>query len=134
MNNSLIDSKGTVSNCIYNVVFCTKYCRKLFDTDEAKAEVEDAIRNHCRDNGMFLLDISVMDNVVELNIKVDPTTGIYKAIRGIKRETHKVLIHKIPNVGTRVPTIWTRKELVRTKEGSISNTEVLSFIEKQRKG
>ena len=124
-----------MSKCVYNVVFCTKYCRKLFDTEETRSLVKDIIKDLCENTlGCNLLNINVLDSAVELDLIVEPTRGIYKIIRGIKRGSHRTLIDKIPGINTRVPTIWTRKELVRTKDGDISYADVLNFIEKQRKG
>lgn len=118
-------------DCIYKVVFCTKYGRKLFNTEDMKAEVREVLSECLKKAGDELRFMRVDDNVVIMELKVHPERGIYKALRQLKRESYPILKKRFPELGTRVPTVWTRQELIFTRDSEISAEDIINFINRE---
>lgn len=121
---------GVTYNCRYNVVWCSKYCRKVL-TDGAEARLEEVIRDTCIEIDAEIIEMEIAPNYVRLLVSVDPHLGIHRAVKQLKRKSSRILREEFPWTKSRLPTLWTNSYFVSTF-GDDSSKEISEFIEHQK--
>lgn len=123
-------NNNVVYSCIYHVIWCPKYRRKVL-VDEVDARLRELIPTICVELGVDLIEMNIMPDHVHLFIEVDPQLGIHKAIKQIKGRSSHILRNEIPWLRSRLPTLWTNSYFVSTV-GQLSMERVMQYIEEQK--
>ena len=108
----------------YEVAFRIAYDRPIFTDERLKKCVEEAFEK-------IELEHAVQDD--KLNFKVDsafigPFYGVHKAITKIKRTLVKQLLDADASLKTRLPSIWTRNNYIRTMTPNIKKNEFVEYL------
>ena len=123
------EDKGITYSCLYKVVFCPKYKRKILVNGIGK-RLEELIRNTCRELEVEILNLKILPNLVELLLQTTPRRSIHTVVKAIKRESYRALSQEFDEINTRLPTLWTNAYFVSTV-GTPLAEGIRSFIEKQ---
>lgn len=124
------DNKYIYTNCSYNVIFCTKYRRKLLEGEIAQrlTEIIDEVALKVG----FSVDYSeIKPDYVSLIISCDPELGVLKCLREVKGTSSNILRKEFHTIKSRVPSLWTRYAYIATC-GSGTDIEIDEFIKKQK--
>ena len=119
-----------VYRCHYHVVWCTKYRRKLLDSD-ISARLRQIAFQVAGDLGFGIDEMEIMDDHVHLLLDVPPKIGIAKAVRMLKGRSSRILREEFPSLRSRVPTLWTRSYFCTTVGGA-PLAVVKRYIENQK--
>ena len=104
----------------YEVAFRIAYDRPIFTDERLKKCVEEAFEK-------IELEDAVQDD--KLNFKVDSAfIGVNKAITKIKRTLVKQLLDADASLKTRLPSIWTRNNYIRTMTPNIKKNEFVEYL------
>lgn len=124
-------NRGCVYNVSYQIIWCTKYRRKLL-----LGEVEERLRSllieKATANGWDIPELEIMPDHVHLFVKATPSDSIAHITSQLKGYTSFSLRNEFPHLKQRVPTLWTRSYYVETI-GHISEKTILKYIEDQKK-
>lgn len=126
-----IDERGQ-SSCQYYVAFCTKYNRRVF-TVEYESSFKQIMYDVTKEKGITLFDIIVNADSVQCVINCPPDISIQKCINSIKIMAARKMHEKHPELKTRMPQIWTKKNFISSM-GTVSYNSVCSYIESQKEG
>jgi putative transposase len=130
MNNGYHSSGTTVYRCIYHVIFCPKYRRKVLSPPIQK-RLKEIVATVMSENNSYVIESEVMEDRVHLLLDVDPTVGIDIIVSRVKGRTSNVLRKEFPELRRKLPTLWTRSKLIATV-GSVSLDVVKKYIEGQK--
>ena len=122
-------SNKTIYSCQYHVIWCTKYRRKVLDTQiqgrlkQLIREKQDAYEYHIR-------EVETQPEHVHLLIEIPPIHSIDKIVGKIKAYTAKVLREEYPSLKSRLPSLWTRSKFVSSC-GGVTLEIIKDYIEGQ---
>lgn len=116
--------------CQYHVVFCTKYRKSVLVGDAAEKAMELFVRFQ-GDVGYELVDIEVLPDRVHALIDVPPTKNLSKLIGNVKGKVAHELKREFPALRTRVPSVWTRNNLIASV-GALSLDVIDDFVREQK--
>lgn len=118
-----------VSKCIYHIVWCTKFRRKVLD-NEIQDLIKSLIKEKQEEWKYKVHSIEVCEDHVHLLLQIDPELGVNKVVAKIKGYTSGIIRKTYPKVRSRIPTLWTRGRFIASV-GSVSLDIVKKYIEKQ---
>ena len=119
----------TLYSCQYHVIWCTKYRRKVLDT-QIQGRLKQLIREKQNEYRYHIREVETQSEHVHLLIEIPPTDAIDKIIGKIKNYTSKVLREEYPSLKSRLPSLWTRSKFVSSC-GGVSLQVVKNYIESQ---
>ena len=119
----------TLYRCQYHVIWCTKYRRKVLDT-QIQGRLKQLIREKQNEYRYHIREVETQSEHVHLLIEIPPTDAIDKIIGKIKNYTSKVLREEYPSLKSRLPSLWTRSKFVSSC-GDVSLQVVKDYIESQ---
>ena len=119
----------TIYSCQYHVIWCTKYRRKVLDT-QIQGHLKQLIREKQNEYGYEIREVETQQEHVHLLIEIPPTDSIDKVVGKIKRYTAKVLREEYPSLKSRLPSLWTRSKFVSSC-GSVTLQVIKDYIEGQ---
>ena len=119
----------TLYSCQYHVIWCTKYRRKVLDT-QIQGRLKQLIREKQNEYRYHIREVETQSEHVHLLIEIPPTDAIDKIIGKIKNYTSKVLREEYPSLKSRLPSLWTRSKFVSSC-GDVSLQVVKDYIESQ---
>ena len=119
----------TLYSCQYHVIWCTKYRRKVLDT-QIQGRLKQLIREKQDEYGYYIREVETQAEHVHLLIEIPPTDSVDKMIGKIKGYTSKVLREEYPSLKSRLPSLWTRSKFVSSC-GSVTLQVVKDYIESQ---
>jgi putative transposase len=123
--------KGTVVyRCIYHVIFCPKYRRKLL-VGEVEQRLKEIIKEVEANHPFTIIEMEVMPDHVHLLIDVDPDFGVKSAVARLKGTTSNILRKEFKHLRSKLPTLWTRSKFIASV-GSVSLEVVKKYIEEQK--
>lgn len=120
----------TIYSCQYHVIWCTKYRRKVLDT-QTQGRLKYLIQEKQDDYGYQIREIETMQDHVHLLVEIPPTDSIDKIIGKIKGYTSKILREEYPSLKSRLPSLWTRSKFVSTC-GSVTLRVIKEYIDGQK--
>lgn len=132
MNKNLIYEKNSLYDCKYIVSFCTKYRRKILDTEDAISFLEEVFKEVSNEYNFKILNLKIIENQVTMEIHCNPTFGINAVITKLKDISATKLKERFPPLTKRVPCIWTRDSFIKTI-GSFNEKELEEFLTLQKK-
>lgn len=125
-------SKNTiVYACVYHVVFCPKYRRKVL-VDSVDARLQAIVHAIARDTDSDVLKLEVLPDHVHLLLGVDPQFGIHRLVKLIKGRSSRLLRQEFPWLRRRLPTLWTNSYFVSTAGGA-PLSKITQYIESQKR-
>ena len=119
----------TIYSCQYHVIWCTKYRRKVLDT-QIQGRLKQLIREKETEYGYEIREVETQQEHVHLLIEIPPTDSIDKIVGKIKSYTSKVLREEYPSLKSRLPSLWTRSKFVSSC-GSVTLQVIKNYIEGQ---
>ena len=119
----------TIYSCQYHVIWCTKYRRKVLDT-QIQGRLKQLIRKKETEYGYEIREVETQQEHVHLLIEIPPTDSIDKIVGKIKGHTSKVLREEYPSLKSRLPSLWTRSKFVSSC-GSVTLQVIKDYIESQ---
>lgn len=123
-------SKTTVYNINYHIIWCVKYRRKLL-MDKIDIRLKELILEKSKEIDIIIKKMETDKDHIHLFIQANPTQAIHWIVQQLKGYTSRILRQEIPEVKSRVPSLWTRSYYVETI-GHISEKTILKYIEEQR--
>lgn len=131
MNKYNISSNDVMYSCLYHVVWCSKYRRKVL-VDEVSVRLKDIIENSCMTNHITIKEMQVHPEHIQLVLEVDPQYGIHKVVKELKAVTSRVLREEFPFLKTKLPTLWSNSYLVTSIGVQPSEKEIENYIKMQK--
>ena len=122
-------NNNVVYSCIYHVVWCPKYRRKVL-VGEIAIRLEELIKERCKAISVEIIEMEIMPDHVHLLVEVDPQFGINQAVRSIKGYSSHALRVEYPSLKSRLPTLWTNSYFVSTVGGAPLEV-IKQYIENQ---
>jgi len=119
------------ANCMYVVVFCTKYRRDLL-VDKVEQRLRELLEVMAAEMQVEILEMNIISDSVRLLVRVDPRFGIHRAIKHMKAYSSRNLRQEFQLLRTRVPTLWSNSYYV-TSVGVVSESHVQQYIKTQGK-
>ncbi len=123
-------SKSIIYSCRYDIVFCSKYRRRVLE-GEVKKRLEELITATCAKLQVEILRLEIAAEHVSLSLDVDPQIGVHKVIKAIKRDSSNVLRREFSSLKSRIPTLWTNSYLC-ISVGDASKEAMAQYIKAQK--
>ena len=122
-------SNKTIYSCQYHVIWCTKYRRKVLDT-QIQGRLKQLIREKQDAYDYQICEVETQPEHVHLLIEIPPIHSIDKIVGKIKAYTAKVLREEYPSLKSRLPSLWTRSKFVSSC-GGVTLEIIKDYIEGQ---
>ena len=122
-------SNKTIYSCQYHVIWCTKYRRKVLDT-QIQGRLKQLIREKQNEYDYQIREVETQPEYVHLLIEIPPTHSVDKIVGKIKGYTSKVLREEYPSLKSRLPSLWTRSKFVSSC-GGVTLEIIKDYIEGQ---
>ncbi len=119
----------TLYSCQYHVIWCTKYRRKVLDT-QIQGRLQQLIREKQDAYAYEIREVETQPEHVHLLIEIPPLHSVDKIIGKIKGYTAKVLREEYPSLKSRLPSLWTRSKFVSSC-GCVTLQVIKDYIEGQ---
>ena len=119
----------TTYSCQYHVIWCTKYRRKVLDT-EIQDRLKQLIYDQQDEYEYNIREMETQSEHIHLLIEIPPTHSVDKIIGKIKGYTSKVLREEYPSLKSRLPSLWTRSKFVSSC-GVVRLQVIKDYIEGQ---
>ena len=119
----------TIYSCQYQVIWCTKYRRKVLDT-QIQGRLKQLINEKQDEYGYQIREVETQPEPVHLLIEIPPTNSVDKIVGKIKGYTSKVLREEYPSLKSRLPSLWTRSKFVSSC-GGVTLQVIKDYIESQ---
>lgn len=124
------NSKTSVYNLAYHIIWCPKYRRKVL-VDNVEKRLKELIHEKANELKCKIETLEVMPDHVHIFIKTPPTIGVHFLIQQLKGSTARKLRQEFHSLKTRLPNMWTRSYYVESV-GHISENTVKKYIEEQK--
>lgn len=121
---------GSVYNLSYHIIWCPKYRRKVL-VGEVETRLKELLREKCVENGWELASMQVMPDHVHLFVRASPSDSVAHIVSQLKGYTSFKLRSEMPEVKSRLPTLWTRSYYVESI-GHISEETIKKYIADQK--
>ena len=122
-------TQKTIYSCQYHVIWCTKYRRKVLDT-QIQGRLKQLIREKQDAYEYQICEVETQPEHVHLLIEIPPTHSVDKIVGKIKAYTAKVLREEYPSLKSRLPSLWTRSKFVSSC-GGVTLEIIKDYIEGQ---
>ena len=119
----------TIYSCQYHVIWCTKYRRKVLDT-QIQGRLKRLILEKQDEYCYQIREVETQPEHVHLLIEIPPTHSVDKIVGKIKGYTSKVLREEYPTLKSRLPSLWTRSKFVSSC-GGVTLQVIKDYIESQ---
>ena len=129
-DNDYIEEPSLVSKCIYHVIFCPKYRRKVL-IDDIPDRMKELILQKQSDYHYTIIEQEIMPDHVHLLIKASAKYSIYNIVSQLKGYLSHTLREEFPSLKTRLPTLWSRNKFIASV-GTVSLETVKQYIENQK--
>lgn len=84
-----------------------------------------------QERGARLIEMEVVPDHVYVLVSVDPQYGIHMLVKQMKRQSSRLLRQEFPNLGRRLPTLWTNSYF-RATVGGAPLAIIRQYIENQK--
>lgn len=113
MDNEFKVNKNFTHNILYNIIFCTRYRRNVFNYTTIIDRCSELIRNRCIDLHVDILSIDIHPQYVNICIQGVPDLRPTDIVHQLKMCTSAQLISEFDTI-SKLPNLWTRKFLIAT--------------------
>ncbi len=122
-------NKTVAYSCIYCVVWCSKYRRKVI-VGEVEKRLKELMNEVASQLNVEIFEIKTMPDSIQLLLQVNPQFGIHKTIKRLKGISSRILRSEFKQLTTKLPTLWTNNYFVSTV-GNIPHSTIEEYIENQ---
>jgi putative transposase len=123
-------NRNVVYSRKYHVVFCPKYRRKVLQ-DGIDERLKVVVQQVAQETRSEVIDMEVMPDHVHLLVEVEPQFGIHRFVKLAKGRSSRLLRQEIPQLRSRLPTLWTHAYFVSTVGGA-PLAVIKQYIENQK--
>ena len=123
-------NKNIVYNCIYHVVWCPKYRRKVLK-DLIAVRLKELLFEKASQLDISIEQIEIMPDHVHLFVKATPVDSPHNIVFQLKGYTSRILRQEFPTLKSRLPSLWTRSYYCESV-GHISEATIRKYIEEQK--
>lgn len=116
--------------CVYHVVWCPKYRRKVIG-GRMEVRLKEIIAEVVEEKRAWLIEMETMPDHVHLLVEVDPQFGVHRLVKAIKGRSSRVLREEFPWLKSRLPSLWTNSYFVATV-GDAPLSVIKRYVETQR--
>lgn len=124
-------NNNVVYSCIYRVVWCPKYRRKVL-VHGVDVRLKELIHQIATEHQAEVMELEIMPDHVHLLIEIDPQYGIHRLVKQLKGATSRILRQEFPRLKQRLPTLWTNSYFVSTVGGAPLEI-IKQYIENQKR-
>src|SRR5216683_3203835 len=110
-------NRNVSSQCIYHVVWCPKYRRKVL-INGIDERLKQIVQEACLEYHSNIEELEVMPDHVHLLVHCDPQFGIHRLVKLLKGRSSRLLRQEYPSLRSRLPTLWTNSYFVSTLGGA----------------
>ncbi len=128
--NRWTQSKHSVYNVAYHLIWCPKYRRKVFVPPYDQI-LKDLLVEKAHRLGISIEKMEVMPDHVHLFVKSAPILAPHYIIQQLKGYSSRIMREKYPAIKSRIPTLWTRSYYCESI-GHISEHTIKRYIEDQK--
>ena len=122
MGDRYAKNAGAVFSLKHHIVWCPKYPRSVL-THPIDARLKALFAEIAAEHGMRLCAVEVMPDHVHLFVESDPTLCVAEIVnRPFKRRTRRVLRQEFASLRSRLPTLWSRRDVAATVGAVWENT------------
>ena len=119
-----------VSRCIYHIIFCTKYRRKVLN-DIIQNKIKEIIIDKQKEYNYILLEQEIMLDHVHILISCSAKISIHSIVSKIKGFLANKLRSEFPELKSKLPCLWSNGKFI-SSVGSVSLETVKKYIENQK--
>ena len=123
-------SSHTVYNLGYQLVWCTKYRRKVLTTT-IQVRLKQLIEEKAQEMKCEIKTIEVMDDHVRVFVNATPIHSPHQLAGQFKGVTSRILRKEFDELKRKLPTLWTRSYFAESV-GHISAETIERYIEDQK--
>ena len=129
---TLISYQHGVYQNIFHVVLVTKYRYQMMQKEKYKLAVRQAIEEVAYNQGIRIIEMSVMNDHVHAVIDCHPTMSQALAIQLLKGASARALFQHYPNLRLRYPRghFWSAGKCGRSV-GDVDQETVIDYVRKQ---
>lgn len=127
---TLQSNNNVVFDCIYHVVWCSKYRRSVL-INSVDTRLKEIITEVCGERRAIVSEMEVMPDHVHLLVEIDPQYGIHRIVKQIKGRSSRLLRQEFANLKSRLPTLWTNSYFVCTTGGAPLD-KIKAYIQQQK--
>lgn len=103
----LVNSKTSVYNLGYHIIWCTKY-RKPCLSAEIQLRLKQLINEKANYLKCNLVTIETMPDHIHIFIKTPPIYAPHFVVKQLKGYTSRILRNEYDELKRKLPTLWTR--------------------------
>ena len=92
----------SVYDTSYQLVWCPKYRKNIFERAEVRERAEQLIREICEDYGFEVIELEVMEEHVHILLSFPPAKSIAEVVRIIKSKSGIGLFREFPGLKKRL--------------------------------
>lgn len=119
-----------VFSCLYHVIFCPKYRRRVL-VDGVDKRLKELLVEKSKELNAEVVELEVMPDHVHMLLDVDVKKGVYRTVSLLKGYASRTLREEFPSLRSRLPTLWSRSKFIATC-GCVSLEVVKRYIEEQK--
>lgn len=120
-----------ISDCKYNIVFCTKYRKKMLVGTIAD-RLKELFKTKISEMEAEILEINIREDHIILTIKCDPQYGIHKVVKHLKGYSSTTLREEFKNLKSKLPSLWTNSYYITTIGENASREDILKYVDSQK--
>ena len=110
-------NNNVVYSCVYHVIWCPKYRRRVL-VGEVEKRLRQIIMDVAAKCHADIQGVEVMPDHVHLVVEVDPQYGVHRLVKQVKGLSSHMLRSEFPHLKTKLPTLWTNSYFVATVGGA----------------
>ncbi|MDD3264231.1 MAG: IS200/IS605 family transposase [Candidatus Nanoarchaeia archaeon] len=122
--------KHLISRCIYHIIFCSKYRRKVL-ISPIDERLKELIYEKQNEYDFNIIELEIMPDHVHLLLSTSAKNSIYSIVSRLKGYTSNTLRAEFPSLKSRLPTLWTKGKFI-SSVGSVLLETVKKYIEDQK--
>ncbi len=96
-----------------------------------ETRLNQIISQVCQEHQAEIEELEIMPDHVHLLVNVDPQFGIHRLVKLIKGRSSRYLRQEVPELKSKLPTLWTNSYFVSTTGGAPLSI-IKQYIEQQK--
>jgi len=129
MPKGYLASETSVHFMDYHFVWCPKYRRKLI-VGNVEKRLKELVYSKADEMGWTVLALEMMPDHVHLFVRATPKDAPNRIVAAFKGYTSHELRQELPELKSRLPSLWTRSYFVST-HGHVSSETIKRYVEEQ---
>ena len=124
----------SVYDCTYHLVWCPKYRREVFKSEEVRERAGQLLRAVAEEYEYDICELQVADDHVHIMLSFSPRVSIGEAVRTIKSITARELFREFPQLRRRMwrGELWEDGYFARTVGDRMTSDVIVRYIRSHR--